>query len=504
MSAEAAIEVLLAEPVGEINPNIYGHFAEHLGACIYGGFCAGDGSGVGATAELREDVVAALRRVAPPVLRWPGGCFADDYHWQDGIGPAADRPRRINIHWGEVVETNAFGTHEFVGLCRALGAAPYLCGNVGSGSPRELRDWVEYCNQPGGTAWSERRAANGAPAPFGVRYWGVGNEAWGCGGHFSPEEYAAAYRHFSTFLRDLGGAPLTLIACGPSGNDLDWTRRFFVGLREGRGAPRLHGYAAHYYTDNRGGEAGTATDYTDAQWYELLWRAQAMEPLVVQQRALMDAFDPERRVGLIVDEWGAWHPPTPGRHPRFLWQQNTLRDALVAALTLDIFNRHADKVVMANIAQTVNVLQALVLTEGDRLLTTPTYHVYDLYRPHQGARAVHAFFEAPDVTFTNGGAACRLPGLAGSASLRGDTLTLTVVNPRLGAPVEAAVALHGGAAVRAATETVLTHADPRAHNTFDAPDTVAPTAPRALDLAGRVFRHRFAPQSVTRLTLALG
>ncbi len=500
----ATIEVLLTEPIARIDPNVYGHFAEHLGTCIYGGFCPGDGSGVGLTGGLREDVVAVLRRVAPPNLRWPGGCFADDYHWQDGIGPAGERPRRINIHWGEVVETNAFGTHEFIELCRALGAEPYICGNVGSGTPRELRDWVEYCNWPGGTGWSDLRAAHGAPAPFGVRYWGVGNESWGCGGHFSPEEYAAEYRRFATYLRDFGGAELSLIACGPNGNDLDWTRRFFTALREGWGRTRIHGYGAHYYTGNRDAGAGTATDYTDDQWYQLLLKAQGMEALVVQQRALMDAFDPERRIGLIVDEWGAWHPPTPGRPPRFLWQQNTLRDALVAALTLDGFNRHADKVVGANIAQTVNVLQALILTEGDRLLTTPTYHVYDLYRPHQGARAVRALFAAPEVAFTHDGAERRLFGLAGSASTRGDTLTLTVVNPRIGEPIEATIHLRGDATAREVTETVLTHPDIRAHNTFDAPDAVTLSAPRPLAVAGRSFTHQFAPQSVTRLEVALG
>ncbi len=502
----ATIEVLLSEPIATINPNVYGHFAEHLGTCIYGGFCAGDDSGVGRagdTGELSDEIVTALRRVGPPVLRWPGGCFADDYHWQDGIGPAETRPRRINIHWGEVVETNAFGTHEFIRLCRALGAAPYIVGNVGSGTPGELRDWVEYCNHPSGTTWSDLRAANGDPEPFGVRYWGVGNESWGCGGHFSPDEYAAEYRRFSTYLRDFGDTPLALIACGPNGNDPDWTRRFFTGLREGWRPVRIHGYGAHYYANNRDAWAGTATEYTDEQWYRLLWRAQAMERLVVQQRGLLDAFDPERRIGLIVDEWGTWHPPAPGRHPRFLWQQNTLRDALVAALTLDIFNRHADKVVMANIAQTVNVLQALILSEGGRMLTTPTYHVFDLYRPHQGAQAVRALFDAPEVTLADAGEELRLFGLAGSASLRGDTLTLTVVNPRVGAPVEATINLRGDAGVREATETVLTHADIRAHNTFDAPDTVTLVAPRALDVSGRSFRHQFAAQSVTSLTIAL-
>jgi alpha-N-arabinofuranosidase len=495
----ATLDVLLDEPIGTIAPGIYGHFAEHLGNCIEGGiWCEG---------KLPEKVASALARVSPPVVRWPGGCFADDYHWQDGIGPVERRPRRINIHWGEVVENNAFGTHEFVHFCRHIGAEPYICGNVGSGTPQELRDWVEYCNYPGGTTLSDLRVANGNAEPFGVRYWGVGNESWGCGGMMTAEEYATHYRRVSTYLRDLGGTRLYLIACGPGGHDLDWTRRFFERLYEAprfRRGSRIHGYAAHYYTNNRDHAGGTATEYDDAQWYTLLHRAQAMETLVVEQRAAMDEVDPERRIDLIVDEWGTWHPPTPGRNPRFLWQQNTLRDALVAALTLDIFNRHADKVVMANIAQTVNVLQALLLTEGERVLLTPTFHVYELYKVHQRAQAVRLACDAPEVGFEQGGESRQLFGLAGSASVQGRTLALTVVNPQIGTPVEATIRLRGGQAGGQAQETVLTHTDIHAHNTFDVPEMVAPAPARTLALAADSFSYTFAPQSVTRLLLPLG
>jgi len=352
-SNEANIEIFLDEQVGEINPNIYGHFAEHLGRCIYEGIWVGKDSSIPNTGGIRNDVVEAMKRIKPPVVRWPGGCFADDYHWEDGIGPHAERPRRINIHWGQVIDNNAFGTHEFVDFCRRIGAEPYVCGNVGSGSPREMRDWVEYCNFLGDSTRVRQRTANGHPSIFPVRYWGVGNENWGCGGSFDPEDYAVQYRRFATFLRDFPGAPLFLIACGPPGNNHEWTRRFFQKFA---GRARLHGYAAHYYC----GTAGTATEYSVDQWYQLIHRASLMEELVVQQRAIMDEFDPDRRVGLIVDEWGTWHPPAPGQEPQFLWQQNTLRDALVAALSLDIFNRHADKVIMGNIAQTINVLQAMI------------------------------------------------------------------------------------------------------------------------------------------------
>lgn len=496
----ATIDILLDEPIATIDPNIYGHFAEHLGECIYDGVWSGEGE----AGHLVAGVVEALRRVRPPVLRWPGGCFADDYHWQDGIGPVASRPRRINIHWGEVVESNEFGTHEFVRLCRALGAAPYFCGNVGSGSPRELRDWVEYCNFPDGTTWSALRAANGDPEPFNIHYWGVGNESWGCGGNFTPEEYAAHYRQFSTYLRDFGGESPYLIACGPNRNDHDWTERFFTKLSEKRGFGRIDGYAPHYYTNNRDARAGTATEYTDDQWYSLLAQATEIETLIVEQRAIMDRFDPERRIGMIIDEWGTWHPPTPGRNPRFLWQQNTLRDALVAALSLDIFGRHANTVTMANIAQTVNVLQALLLTEGDQVITTPTYHVYDLYQPHQGAQALRVAIDTPMIGFTAPDGSGSLAGLAGSASLRERTVTFTVVNTQIGAPAEATIALRGGAVSGAIEEIILTHDDIHAHNTFDAPETVTLGAPRSIAASGTSFTHTFAPQSVTRLTIPLG
>lgn len=496
----ASIDLLLTEPIATINPNLYGHFTEHLGSCVYEGLWVGEESAIANTGGICDEVVAALRRIHCPVIRWPGGCFADDYHWRNGIGPRAARPRTVNINWGNVVETNAFGTHEFIHFCRAVGAEPYLAGNLGSGTPQELRDWVEYCNFPAGSSLSDQRAENGVRPPLGVRFWGVGNENWGCGGHFTAEDYAAEYRRFSTFLRDFGESPLYLIACGPDGNDLEWTRRFFEHLfTRHRPHRRIHGYAAHYYC----GTAGTATVYSESQWYELLHKALRMEQLIVQQRGLMDAFDPDRRIGLIIDEWGTWHPPTPGRNPAFLWQQNTLRDALVAALTLDTFNRQAEKLAMCNIAQAVNVLQALLLAENGRTITTPTYHVFDLYKNHQAGKSIRVIFNAPDVLFSHDGQMKRLPGLAGSASLKGKTLTLTVTNPRLGEPVAASLTLRGDASAAIVRETLLSHPDPQAHNTPDAPDSVKLSEPRVLSLSGSSFAYTFAPQSVTRLEMSL-
>jgi alpha-N-arabinofuranosidase len=304
-------------------------------------------------------------------------------------------------------------------------------------------------------------------------------------------------------LRDFGNTPVFVIACGPDGNDLDWTRRFFERLfKDYRKCGRIHGYAAHYYC----GTAGTATQYTEAEWYELLWKAREIETLIVQQRGLMDAFDPERKVGLIIDEWGTWHPPTPpaaGRNPSLLWQQNTLRDGLVAAITLDAFNRQADKVVMANIAQLVNVLQALFLVEGGKVVTTPTYHVFEMYRNHQEGRGVRVVMDGPEVVFTYGGMMKRMAGLSGSASIKGKTLTLTVVNARVGEPTYATINLRGDTGAAIVRETVLTHGDIQACNTFEEPGRVKLTEPRVVGLTGSSLRYAFAGQSVTRLEMAL-
>jgi len=503
--ATARVVVIPDEVIGTINPNLYGHFAEHLGGCIYEGIWVGEDSPIPNRGGIRLDVVEALRRIRPPVIRWPGGCFADDYHWRDGIGPREQRPRRLNIWWDDI-ETNQFGTHEFIRFCRMVGAEPYICGNVGSGSPRELRDWVEYCNYPVGTTLSDERAANGDPEPLDVRYWGIGNENWGCGGGFTPEEYAAAYRRFATYLHPLQREPLTLIACGPSGNDTAWTQRFLErvtdGTRERRGLP-FQGYAAHYYC----GTAGTATEYSTGQWYHLLDRALEMETLVRQQRAILDGYDPDRKVGLIVDEWGAWHPAEEGINPRHLYQQNTQRDALVAALTLDIFNRHADKVAMANIAQTINVLQAMLLTHGERMLTTPTYHVYAMYAEHQGNRAVRALFADDTIDWADAEAdtSGSIPQLTGSASLGDGALTVSLVNTHADEPLDATLVLYGYKGT-VETRTTLAADDIHAHNTFETPDRVAPRVdhPNLTISAGESGVSLTLPSaSVTVLSIAL-
>lgn len=490
------ITVCLDEPQQSvIAPELYGHFAEHLGTCVNGGLWVGEDSPVPNLGGIRSDVIEALRAIRVPVLRWPGGCFADDYHWADGIGPRGQRPHRVNIHWGYDIETNAFGTHEFIQLCRLIGAEPYLAGNLGSGSVREMRDWIEYCNFAGPSTLARQRGANGSPMPLGVRYFGVGNENWGCGGHFCPEDYAAEYKRYSTYLRDFSGTNLFLIAGGPDGNKPEWTRRFFEKLG---GYRRIGGFAAHYYC----GAAGTATQFSADQWYELIDRAARIENLIVEQRAIMDEFDPRRRIGLVIDEWGAWHPPTPGRRPEHLWQQSTLRDALIAAVSLDAFNRNADKIVMANIAQMLNVLQALILTREEKMVLTPTYHVYQMYQSHQGGRGARLEIESDNVRFAaEDGRARTMPTLSGSASVRGRELTLSIVNAHASLPAHCVIEIRGGPALSRTEATQLTHDEVTAHNTFESPDELRPS--RFEVDKGSPWCQTFPPASVTVLRCAI-
>jgi alpha-N-arabinofuranosidase len=497
------ITVVLNEPIAIIRPELHGQFAEHLGGCVYGGLWVGEDSKIPNDGGLRLDVLEALKKISIPVLRWPGGCFADDYHWEDGIGPRADRPRRFNAWWGHDVEDNSFGTHEFLRLCKLLNARAYLAGNVGSGTPREMKQWVEYCSFSGDTTLVRQRKANGHAEPFDVPYWGIGNESWGCGGSMCPEDYASAYKRFSTFVstfcRDPTNMPLQLIACGPNGNNLDWTRRFFKKAGTFGNDCQIHGFAAHYYSRDwtKPITTGTATEFTQDQWYELLHLGTAIEQLILDQRACLDEFDPQRKIGLILDEWGTWHPPTPGTPANHLWQQNTLRDALLAAMTLDTFNRHADKVIMANIAQVVNVLQAMVLTDGDRMIRTPTYHVFDLYQSHQGGMSVRVEVDSREVRFAVGDTTQTLPAVSASASIKGRQLTLSMVNNHTRFPAEMQIDLRGGSLSEMTIDT-LADEDLTAHNTFDLPDALVPRREQSAS-AGTKWTQILPPASVTVL-----
>lgn len=509
MEALQRVIVLPEERIGTIDPCLHGHFAEHLGELVYPGICVAPDGSISNTNGLRNDVIEALRPLEVPVLRWPGGCFADDYHWRDGIGPADARPLRINRHWGMAEEPNTFGTHEFIAFCRAIETEPYFVGNVGSGSPTELRDWVEYSNFGGRSALADERRANGSEAPFGVRIWGIGNENWGCGGEMSPEYYAELFALFRSYVADYSGTRVQAIACGQNNADWAWTRRFFERL-SGGGTDRdrlrrVQGYAAHYYC----GTAGTATEYTLAQWLELLAKAYAVEGILTGCRAIMDEYDPERRIPLILDEWGAWHPVEVGKPRGGLYQQNTIRDACVAALSLDVFHNLADRIRMANIAQLINVLQAVLLVEEDRCVRTPTYHVFDLYRPHKGGEAVRFITGAETVT-DGGGAAewCRtrylerqpfaLRAVHGSASLRENTLCVTVVNTHPTEAIELEVELQN--ARWDDVEAVSLAADEiHAHNTFAEPDRVRLSPPATVRARGSTLRHEMPPGSILRL-----
>ncbi|MBR6569455.1 MAG: alpha-N-arabinofuranosidase [Clostridia bacterium] len=419
---------------GVINRNIYGHFSEHLGRCIYQGLFVGKDSPIPNVNGMRKDVVEALKKIGVPVLRWPGGCFADEYHWEDGIGPQEGRKRMVNTNWGGVVEDNSFGTHEFLELCEQLGCEPYINANVGSGTVREMAEWVEYLNSEGDSTVVKKRWANGRKEPWGVKYWGVGNESWGCGGNMRPEYYADEFRRYQTYCRNYGQNKLYRIACGPSDRDYNWME--VLMQRAGR---FMDAITMHYYTlcGDSWDHKGSATGFSTADFYKTLARAHAMDEFVTRHSAIMDKYDAEKRVGLIVDEWGTWYDVEPGTNPGFLYQQNTMRDALVAAITLNIFNRHCDRVVMANLAQTVNVLQAVVLTEGDQMVLTPTYHVFDLYKAHHDANEVDCYVQ----TETVGEDKWQVNQVTASASEKDGVITVTMAN--LAADKPATVTLDG-------------------------------------------------------------
>ncbi len=449
--------------IGEIRPELHGHFLEHLGSATYGGIWVGHHSTTPNIEGLRLDAVTHLRDLGVPVLRWPGGCFADNYHWRNGIGEPGDRPQTVNHSWGGQIEDNSFGTHEFMRLCELIGARPYLAANVGSGVPAELRDWVEYCNQPTGGSLAGQRATNGSPLPFQVRYWGIGNESWACGGHMTAEEYCAQYARFATYVPRCGTTAPYLIAVGPNSNDTEWTRRFFQRLREGRRyVPPIHGFAMHFYSWG----TRTATDYDEESLRAQLSTFVDLERAVKEQRAYLDRLTPELgrgRVDLLVDEWGTWdksEPDVEKEHGLF-WQQNTMKDGVAAALGLNVFHRQADKLSMCNLAQIANVLQAPLLTEKDRCLRTPTYHAFSMMRTHKEKTALHV--EADPTS----------SGLSVSAS-RGDrTLSVTVVNPDPLTPATVSLRLTRGT-ITEVSARILSHPDWNACNTFDEPDVLVP------------------------------
>ena len=384
------------QKISKINKDIYGHFSEHLGRCIYNGMYVGENSDIPNVNGMRCDVVNALKEMGIPVLRWPGGCFADEYHWKDGIGEKSKRKKMINTHWGGVVEDNSFGTHEFFELCRQLGCDAYINGNVGSGTVEEMNEWVEYMTFDGVSPMAELRAENGHKEPWKIKYFGVGNESWGCGGNMDPEYYGNLFKRYNTYVRDYDSSyHINRIACGPNGNDYHWTKQVMDKVKN-----HANGLSLHYYTVPTGNwnHKGSATEFDEAEYDSTISKAYEMETLVSNHIKVMDSVKPDHKVKLVIDEWGTWFDVEPGTNPGFLYQQSTMRDAVVAGLTLNIFNKHADRIMMANIAQTVNVLQAVILTDGDKMVLTPTYHIFKMYKDHQENTLVGSFLTTKKLT----------------------------------------------------------------------------------------------------------
>jgi alpha-N-arabinofuranosidase len=491
-SAQAPLHMIVNVDLGHdtISRNLYGQFAEHLGRGIYDGIWTKTGTGEW---HLRDDVAGALEKLHVPNVRWPGGCFADRYHWRDGVGPRAQRPTIVNTSWGNVTEDNSFGTHEYLDFVRRIGAAPFIVGNVGSGTVREMSEWWEYVNFGGTSPMAELRKANGHPEPWTVRYWGVGNEAWGCGGNMSPDYYANEYKRYASFLASYGRTRAFRIASGPNAEDYHWTD---VVMREAGWA--IDGLDFHYYTlANSWAHKGTATEFTEGEWFSALKRALHIEELIQRHSAIMDHYDPRKRVALIVGEWGIWHDVEPGTNPSFLYQQNTMRDALVAAASLDIFARHADRVRMANIAQMVNVLQSMILTQGDKMLVTPTYHVFEMYTVHQDAVQVPLTYDAGWYRFGNDS----IPAVSASASRDAAGrvhVSLSNLDPAHPRSVEAELR---GTHATSVIGRILTGPAMNAHNTFDQPATVAPAPFGGAAMSGDRLRLTLPPRSLVVLEL---
>ena len=473
----------------KIRKNIYGHFSEHLGRCIYQGLYVGEDSPIPNVKGMRTDVVQALKKIGVPVLRWPGGCFADEYHWEDGIGPKETRKRMVNTNWGGVVEDNSFGTHEFLELCSQIGCEPYINANVGSGTVREMAEWVEYLNSEGDSTVVKKRWANGRKDPWGVKFWGVGNENWGCGGNMRPEYYADEFRRYQTYCRNYGDNKLCRIACGPNVDDYNWT-----AVMMERAGEYMDALTLHYYTvPGPWRDKGSATEFNEEDYARTLRLALRMEELVSNHLQIMNRYDPKHRVGLIVDEWGTWFNVEPGTNPGFLYQQNTMRDAQVAALTLNIFNAHADRIVMANLAQTVNVLQSVILTEGDKMVLTPTYHVFDLYKAHQEGTLVPVHVDADD-------SAEGVKRVSASASLKGDVLTVTLANTSATESCEVPISLCGAKPAKA--EGRVLAGEMHAKNDFSAsPVAIAPLT--SITLSSDEVRVTLPACSVAEITIQL-
>lgn len=453
-----------------ISKNLYGHFAEHLGRCIYGGFYVGEGNkAIPNTNGVRNDVVAALKKLKIPNLRWPGGCFADTYHWKDGIGPKDKRPSMVNTWWGGVTEDNSFGTHDFLNMCELLGAEPYLAANIGSGTVQDVIDWVQYVNFNGKSPMSDLRRQNGRDKPWGVKFWGVGNEAWGCGGNMRPEYYADQYRKYATFMTGWSNDKAIMrIASGASDADYHWTETLMKNIP----LNMLGGVALHHYSVIAWEKKGSATDFTEQQYFTTMKEAWLMDSLITKHSAIMDQYDPAKKVALVVDEWGGWYDVEKGTNPGFLYQQNTMRDAMIAGITLNFFNNHCERVKMANLAQAINVLQSVILTDKEKMILTPTYHVMEMYNVHQDATMIPLNITGSDYTVGNE----TLKALSASASK--DSLGRTHVSiTNIDAKNKQDITIDvKGSSYTSVSGRILTSAKLQDYNSFREPEKIKPVA----------------------------
>ena len=524
-SADARVEIFLADTEATIDPNIYGQFTEHIGGVIYDGVWVGEQSKIPNQYGIRSELVEKMNQIKVPILRWPGGCFADSYDWKDGIGPRDERPRRTNF-WADdpdaarlnekglqIFEPNEFGTPEFMRFCQLVHAQPYVAANLRSLPPLDFDHWVEYCNSPAGsTTLAERRAADGFPAPFGVKYWGVGNESWGCGGNFTPEQYASEFRRYTNWIPKFG-AELELIAAGPNGNDKDWTHKFFeetFASSHPYRNPSFKGWSIHHYASDLGrGLTGNNTfrnadalQFDVAGWYEVMRECDRIEQILSDQWAIMGQFDPQHHIKIVVDEYGPWYRTgTEVNVEHIFGQQVTVRDALATALTLDVFNRNAEKVSVGACAQLVNNINALFLCHEDKFLVTPNFYVFEMYGAHQGGKLLRTEFSAPEVHYDRDGKPATFWGLNGSASRKGNIVTLTMVNPSLSGPSDTQVVLADGN-VTGAKGVVLASSDMHAHNTFDQPNAVH-SGPINVAVSGGMLNMMLPPASVIKLEITL-